>query len=168
MIDEKTKERFLVELAKYGNVYVACAKIGIARATYYRWQKEDKNFRHSSNLALRDGRGNACDIAEYSVIQLAREKNLNASKYLLGHNSSRYRRAGNPSQVVIKHVRSESQSMPGSELPKGYTEMDFLDDLAWYRGHLDKQMEAAGYKPEELLDTIEILREHRGNKIGRR
>ena len=40
MIDDRTKQALLAELAKSGNVYFACAKTNVSRAAYYRWRNE--------------------------------------------------------------------------------------------------------------------------------
>ena len=57
-IDERIrqeKEEVLVSLKAIPIVYVASKKAGISPATYYRWQKEDKEFAKKAKHAQREG-----------------------------------------------------------------------------------------------------------------
>lgn len=90
MIRESTKKKFLEELEKNANVYYACAKLDIARATYYRWYNRDPIFRKRANDALAYGRENNTDIGEYALVKKIKEGDLGAIKFLLSHNSSKY------------------------------------------------------------------------------
>ncbi|MFA6105346.1 MAG: hypothetical protein WC725_01955 [Patescibacteria group bacterium] len=91
MIDDKTKLNLLKEIQKNGNVSLSCIRINIDHATYYRWKKEDKEFRKKANEAETIGRKNNCDLAEHALILLVKEKKIEAVKYLLSHNSPRYK-----------------------------------------------------------------------------
>ncbi len=44
MHDDKTKEKLLKELRKFGNVYLSCLKVGIDKSTFYRWIKRIENL----------------------------------------------------------------------------------------------------------------------------
>lgn len=102
MIDAETKHKLLAEIAKSGNVYLSCMKTGVDKSTYYRWCKEDKGFKKEANLAQRQGRENNCDVAEQSLMLLVKDKKLEAIKYVLGHNSPRYK-PKKTNNVVIEH-----------------------------------------------------------------
>jgi len=104
MIDEATKDKLIVELEKNGNISIACMKIGVNRATYYRWKKEDKNFMKKANQSVKYGRENNCDLGEHALMLKVKAQDLNAIKYLLGHNSPRYKNKQN-SNVVIVHKK---------------------------------------------------------------
>jgi hypothetical protein len=91
MIDRETKNKLLQELEKFGNIYLSCVKIGINKATYYRWRKNDNAFRRLSDQAIRMGRENNCEIAEHALMLKVKEKDMNAIKYLLSHQSARYK-----------------------------------------------------------------------------
>jgi hypothetical protein len=106
MIDETTKEKLIQELEKSGNVYLSCLKVGVNKATYYRWLKDDKEFNKKANRAVRHGRENNCDVAEHSIMLLVKEKNLKAAQYILGHNSPRYKPDISSSKVFFEHKRS--------------------------------------------------------------
>lgn len=101
MIDLAIKKKFIKELEKYGNVSMSCAKFGINRSTYYRWVESDKFFKKISSRAIRAGRKNMCDIAEYALMTNVKEKKMDAIKYFLGHNDPRYKHKAN--KVLIEH-----------------------------------------------------------------
>lgn len=109
MIDGETKQKLLQEIEKVGNVYSSCLKIGINKATYYRWKKEDKEFSKLAGKAEKTGRENMCDIAEHALMQNVKEKRMDAIKYVLGHNSKRYQPKDRV--VTIEHSTKENERM---------------------------------------------------------
>lgn len=102
MISKGVKRKLLEELAKSGNVFFACARLGIDRSTYYRWRQEDKRFDKSAELAQRLGRENICDIAEHALMINVKKGQMEAIKYALCHNSPRYK-PSQVSQVIFEH-----------------------------------------------------------------
>jgi hypothetical protein len=120
MIDEATKNKLIQELEKSGNVYLSCLKVGINKATYYRWLKEDNAFAKKAYQAIRFGRENNCDVAEHSIMLLVKEKNLKASEYILSHNSPRYKPSMSSSKVYLEHKRSSVE--PEKSKPKNWDE----------------------------------------------
>jgi hypothetical protein len=104
MIDDETKEKLLSELEKSGNVYLSCLKINVNKATYYRWKKDDKDFRKKSTQAEKLGRESNCDIAEHALMLNVKDRKLDAIKYVLSHNSPRYK-GKQTSNVVILHKK---------------------------------------------------------------
>jgi hypothetical protein len=124
MIDDDTKQKFIKELAKSGNVYVASLKAGINRDSHYRWKREDKEYRRIATLAERLGRENNCDVAEHALMVNVKEKKMDAIKYVLSHNSKRYK-PKRTSNVVIEH-RTGTKILPISEK----TFEDLLHDQA--------------------------------------
>ena len=71
-------------------VQVACKKAGVARATYYRWKREDREFLRQSNEALTRGIEFINDMSESQLITLIREKKMPAIAMWLRHNHARY------------------------------------------------------------------------------
>jgi len=69
---------------------VACKKAGVSRATYYRWRAEDENFLQESNEAMKEGTELICDMSESQLIQLIREKKLQAIALWLKHHHPKY------------------------------------------------------------------------------
>lgn len=111
------KEKLLNELEKNGNIFLSCLKTNIGRSTFHRWKNEDKEFSKKADRAEQQGRLNNCDIGEHTLMLKVKEKDLGAIKYLLGHNSPRYR-AKKISNVVILHKKGviSSDIMPPKTL----------------------------------------------------
>lgn len=122
MIDKKTKTKLLSELEKRGNVWFACAKVGISRATYYRWCEEDKNFREKAHALLKQGRENMCDIAEHALAIKVKEGSIEAIKYQLSHNSPFYK-PRTVNKVILEHRRT----MQSTDTLPSLTLEDILD-----------------------------------------
>lgn len=102
MIDEPVKQKLLNELEKSGNVYLACLKLNIGRATYYRWKKDDADFRKRAMHAQRQGRENMVDIAEHALMLNVKDKKMDAIKYVLSNNSKIYK-PKRTSKVILEH-----------------------------------------------------------------
>jgi len=107
MISKELRKTFIEELKKEGNIYFACTKTNIGRATFYRWIK-NKEFKKVANDALMIGRENGVDIAEFSLLNLVKRGDLGAIKYYLPHNSSRYK-GNNVSKVILVHKVQNQQ-----------------------------------------------------------
>lgn len=90
MISNKDKNKFLEELEKNPIIQIACRKTGIGKATYYRWIKEDKNFKEETEESLNKGRLLINDLAESKLISSISNNNLTAIIYWLKNNHSRY------------------------------------------------------------------------------
>lgn len=134
MIDRRTKQKFLKELEKSGNVYIAALKVGIHRDTHYRWRKKDKKYRALAELAEKQGRENNSDIAEHALMLNVKDRKMDAIKYLLSHNSSKYK--PKRAHVIIDH-RTKSKDMPISQ--KDFSEL--LYEEAAIRKRLREQWE---------------------------
>lgn len=119
MIDDETKEKLLKEIEKNGNVSLSCAKVGVDKATFYRWYK-DKKFKKKAEGSIKRGRATNCDFAESSLMILVKQQKLEAIKYLLGHNSPIYKR--NTTDYKFSY---EKILPPG---PKPKTLEDLLDE----------------------------------------
>jgi hypothetical protein len=102
MIDEETKEKLIEELTKTGNIYLACGKLRISRASFYRFRR-DLNFKKRANIAIRCGRDNTCGMVEGFLI-LKAKTDLGAMKYFLGHNSPKYKPSPN-NKIIFEHRR---------------------------------------------------------------
>ncbi len=87
---KKDKERILGHLKTVPIIEVACKKANIARATYYRWRKEDMEFLRLSEEALQDGIDMINDLTESQLIGLIKEKKFQAIQLWLRHNHTRF------------------------------------------------------------------------------
>lgn len=86
----KNKELIIEQLKKVPIVQVACEKIGIGRATYYRWRKDDEIFTESTDSALTTGREFMNDIAESQLIKAIQNNDLTAIIFWLKNNHKQY------------------------------------------------------------------------------
>ena len=84
------KSKFIEYLRETPLVSFACKKVGIARATYYRWFKDDREFREQIQEVLHHGRENVNDLAEATLIKMIKNENFNATRFWLQHNKKRY------------------------------------------------------------------------------
>jgi len=95
MINGEIKKKLLEEISKFGNIYVACSKFGIARANYYRWKENDSKFKEKAEEAEMVGRENISDMAEYTVLKNSKSGDEKASEFILIHNSKHYKQEKN-------------------------------------------------------------------------
>jgi len=87
---EREKELLIEKLRKTPIVQVACQQVGIGRATYYRWRKENKEFTKTVDEAIEEGNKMINDMAESQLISLIREKNMTGITFWLRHHHSSY------------------------------------------------------------------------------
>jgi ACT domain-containing protein len=87
---EKNKEELLEQLKKRPIVQVACERVGIGRATYYRWRKEDVRFARGADRALREGILLVNDMAESQLMSAIRDKNMTAIIFWLKNHHLQY------------------------------------------------------------------------------
>jgi len=100
----RDKELVLQQLEKTPIVQVACEKVNISRATYYRWRKEDKSFLKASNKALRHGKLLVNDMAESQLMSAIRDKHMTAIIFWLKHHHPDY---ANKVEVTTRRHKSE-------------------------------------------------------------
>lgn len=105
------KEAIVEQLKTTPIVQVACRKIGIGRATYYRWRKDDLSFTKASDEALLQGSLLVNDIAESQLMEAIRDKNLTAIIFWLKHHHPTY-----ATRVeVMARVKHEERLTPEQE-----------------------------------------------------
>lgn len=86
----KDKELLLEQLRKTPIVQVACQKVDVGRASYYRWRKEDKEFARMADDALAEGNLLVNDMAESQLLSSIRDKNLGAIVFWLKNHHPTY------------------------------------------------------------------------------
>jgi hypothetical protein len=123
MIDEETKEKLIKELEKFGIASAACVKIGIDKATYYRWRKSDPGFRKKADAAVRVGHASVNELAEYSLVGNLKKGDQRAIEYQLSHCSKRYRAKPATTAIIIHKTE------PKGFNPQERTAEDDFDDL---------------------------------------
>jgi len=86
----KLKEAFLEQLKRTPTIETSCQKIGIARATVYRWIKASGKFEKKVDEALTEGRTFMSDIAENQLFSLIGDKKIEAIRLYLSTHNARY------------------------------------------------------------------------------
>lgn len=86
----KLKEAFLEQLKRTPTIETSCQKVGIARATVYRWIKASGKFEKKVDEALVEGRTFMSDVAENQLFSLIGEKKIEAIRLYLSTHNSRY------------------------------------------------------------------------------
>lgn len=109
----KAEQKGLVveQLRKTPIVQVACEKIGIGRATFYRWLKDDSVFARLVNEAITEGNGLISDVAESQLANLIKSGNLGAISFWLKHRHPAYRNK----LEVDAHVRHEETPLTAEQ-----------------------------------------------------
>lgn len=85
------KLKLLKQLEDNRLVSLACARVGISRATYYRWRDEDPVFRGEVIKAIAKGTDKLNDFAESKLIENIKAGNQQAIAYWLRFNHRAYR-----------------------------------------------------------------------------
>lgn len=107
------QKKLLVEqLKKTPIVQVACEKVGVGRATFYRWLKDDADFAKLVNESITEGNGLISDVAESQLANLIKSGNLGAISFWLKHRHPAYR-----NKVEVQaNVRHEDTPLTPEEM----------------------------------------------------
>ncbi len=84
------KDELIKQLKKTPIVEVACKKIGVGRATYYRWKKDDPKFAEEAEFALNEGSQLVNDMAESQLINAIKEGNMTGIIFWLKNHHKQY------------------------------------------------------------------------------
>lgn len=87
---QKEKTLLIDLLKKTPIIQVVCEKVGIARATYYRWKQDDEEFARLADEAIAEGNGLVNDIAESQLMSAIKNQNLTAIIFWLKHHHPTY------------------------------------------------------------------------------
>lgn len=87
---DREKELLLEQLKKVPIVQLACEKAGVARATYYRWRKDDEVFAQEADNAIEEGSLRINDMAESQLLNAIHEQNLGAIIFWLKAHHVKY------------------------------------------------------------------------------
>jgi len=87
---DKLKEAFLEQLKRTPTIETSCQKVGVARATVYRWVNGNKRFKEKVDDALIQGRTFMSDLAENQLFSLIGEKKIEAIRMYLSTHNPRY------------------------------------------------------------------------------
>lgn len=87
----KQKAALIEQLKRTPIVQIACEKVGVGRASYYRWRKDDPVFVKASDDAITEGLLLMNDMAESQLLSAVRDKNLPAIIFWLKHHHHSYK-----------------------------------------------------------------------------
>lgn len=87
---ETNKEMLIDQLKKTPIIQVSCEKVGVGRATFYRWRKEDSEFAKRADEAISEGSFLVNDLAESQLINSIKNSNLGAIVFWLKHHHPNY------------------------------------------------------------------------------
>jgi ACT domain-containing protein len=109
---DSNKELLIEQLKKTPIVQVACEKVGVGRATYYRWRKEDEEFAKLADEAISEGNFLVNDMAESQLMSAIRDKNLTAIIFWLKHHHASY---ATRVEVTARLKQDDEQLTPDQE-----------------------------------------------------
>ena len=90
MKNDKKKKLLLSNLKKTPIIQFACERSDVSRATFYRWQKEDKKFAAKVKKAIACGTNLINDMAESQLLSAIKDRNLTAIIYWLKNHHLAY------------------------------------------------------------------------------
>lgn len=127
MRKNELKKMILEQLRKIPIVQIAAEKVGLPRATFYRWKIGDKEFAEAVEKAITEGEALITDMSEAQLIGLIREKNFPAIQLWLKTHHPKY-----SSKVEITgnlNVKEEPLSDEQQELVQKALRLAGLTDL---------------------------------------
>lgn len=112
MKTNKDKELMIEQLKKTPIIQIACEKVGLSRATFYRLRAKDKKFAEACAEAIEQGSSLINDLAEAQLLNAIRAGNLSAVTYWLGR-----RHPGFAAKVKLDaSVKSESEELTPEQI----------------------------------------------------
>ena len=84
------KKAITEQLKKAPIIQVTCEKLGISRATFYRWKKNDEKFAEEVDFALQEGSQLINDMAESQLITAIKNGNLTGIIFWLKNHHMNY------------------------------------------------------------------------------
>ena len=85
-----SKKILIEQIKKTPVIQVACEKVGVSRATFYRWRKSDPKFADKADIALHEGSQMINDMAESQLISAIKEGNLTGIIFWLKNHHKQY------------------------------------------------------------------------------
>lgn len=88
---QKHEQELLIEQLKtMPIVQIACERVGVGGATYYRWKKENEEFSKRADDALQESVLLMNDVAESQLLSSIKEKNMTGIIFWLKHRHKAY------------------------------------------------------------------------------
>jgi len=121
---DRTKAAIVKRLSEVRIVEIACKSVGISRATYYRWLKDDRQFAWDCEDAIRMGTETICDLAESQIVSKIRNGDFKASTYFLEKHHKDYMPRPRSSSGGEREPRGLDSYF--NEEPMGEKQINFL------------------------------------------
>ncbi|HLD34660.1 MAG TPA: phBC6A51 family helix-turn-helix protein [Patescibacteria group bacterium] len=87
---EKYKKLVIEQLKKIPIIEVACQKVSISRASFYRWKLDDKEFTAAVEEAITEGTALVSDLAESQLLNAIKNGNLTGIIFWLKNRNRHY------------------------------------------------------------------------------
>jgi len=100
----KEKAAILEQLKKTPIIQVACERAGVARANFYRWRKESKEFNENVEVSVEHGLNLINDMAESQLLSAIKDKNMSAIMFWLRSHHNAYK---SKLEVTTRHEDKE-------------------------------------------------------------
>lgn len=110
---DRGKEKIIEQLKKIPIVQVVCERSGVSRATYYRWCKEDEEFKKATEAAMAEGELLINDMSESQILAMIRDKHWPAISFWLKHHHPRY---ANRVEITARQIIEEKLSPEQEEI----------------------------------------------------
>lgn len=127
----------------YGNITLACAKMGISRKTYYNWWHNDEAFKEE----CLEADIYAGDFVESKLLKAIGEDNITA---IIFYCKTKLRKRG---YIEMKEIEQSEKSIQYVITPQDNEifKAQWLNDVA---DEVQKQMKILGIKKPELVEEI--------------
>lgn len=91
MKKERNQKLIIEQICKVPIIQVACEKVGVARATFYWWRADDKDFAKEVEEALIEGEAMVNEMGESQLLSLMRDKHWPAISFWLRHRHPQFK-----------------------------------------------------------------------------
>ena len=117
---QQQKEALCEQLRKTPIIQLACEKVGLGRATYYRWRKEDEEFEKHSDESICAGVQLMNDMAESQLLSAIKNQNMTAIIFWLKNRHRAYtQRVEVTTRIEEKELNDEQREMVQDALRLG-------------------------------------------------
>lgn len=123
----------------------ACQRVGVPKATYYKWRKTDEVFLKASNEAIATGKLTLNDIAKSQLVKLIKEGDYRSISFWLKHNDDDFN-----SKLTLK-IEDEIREYDPKELMLMETAMKNAGLVGITLAH--KKLESLFRRLEEKKET---------------
>ncbi|MEN9649107.1 MAG: hypothetical protein RL094_74 [Candidatus Parcubacteria bacterium] len=117
MYSRHVKKEIVAALTETPFIYRVCKKFGVARSTFYKWLKDDKNFSSDVVIALREGKRSMNELALSSLVKRVSDGHFPAIRYFLQHNHGDYRPPEKVNSVAMWNARMSALRKKKEEAP---------------------------------------------------